>query len=227
MTDSANNKREVPGGAPTVPVGVVGTPSGAKHYIGRWIFRYRWSIYMAVFIMMAIPLKWWAVFSWMTETEHWSTWVVGGIVTFIGAAIRIYAAFYIGWKGKERILTTDGPYRYTRNPLYWGNIIGFAGAAILFKLLWYIPIAVGVIWLLHHILITWYEETRMREKYGAAYKAYCKTTPRWGPKLSGFAKAEASKEPFPWSKVYKAEMGTIGGFIGAVLVAVVKELYFK
>lgn len=166
------------------------------------------------------------------ETQHWLTWPVGGLLTFFGAFIRIYSAFYIGWKGKpddplKRTLTTDGPYRYTRNPLYWGNIIGFAGAAILFKLLWYIPIAAGIIFLLHHFLITWYEEHRMREKYGQPYDDYCKLVPRWGPKLSGLPPHDTTKTPFPWTKVFMAELGTIGGFLGAVVVAIIKHLYLK
>lgn len=163
------------------------------------------------------------------ETRHWLIWPIGGFLVFLGSWTRVYAARYIGWKGKpedplKRVLTTDGPYRVTRNPLYWGNIIGFGGAAVMFGLLWYIPIAVGIIFLLHHLLITWYEENRMREKYGAVYEEYCKTVPRWGPKLSGATPHEIRPE-FPWGRVLLAELGTLAGFFGTIALALVKEFY--
>jgi protein-S-isoprenylcysteine O-methyltransferase Ste14 len=197
-----------------------------KYKIGRMIFRYRWIIYIAVFAVMALAPRSWE------NTQDWLTcFIIGALLAFMGAGIRIYSAFYIGWKGKpddplKRVLTTDGPYRYTRNPLYWGNILGFAGAAVMFKLLWYVPIAAGVIFLLHHLLITWYEEFRMRAKYGQAYEDYCQKVPRWGPKLFNLAPHDTTKVPFPMVRVFMAELGTIGGFLGSILVAIVKHLYF-
>lgn len=198
------------------------------YYIGRFIFQYRWILYIATFVPMLF--RWdGTILPWMTETEHWLTWVIGSVLVFLGAFIRILSAFYIGWKGApddplKRKLTTSGPYQYTRNPLYWGNIIGFAGAAIVFKMLWYIPVAVGVIFLLHHLLITMYEENRMREKYGAEYEEYCKSVPRWGPKLAPAASME-NRQPFPWTRVFMAELGTIAGFAGTIGLALVKEFY--
>ncbi|MBI5778468.1 MAG: isoprenylcysteine carboxylmethyltransferase family protein [Planctomycetes bacterium] len=191
------------------------------YYIGRFIFRWRWILYIATFVPMVF-IKW-------HETRHWLIWPIGGFLVFLGSWTRVYAARYIGWKAKpedpmKRILTTDGPYRITRNPLYWGNIIGFGGSAVMFGLLWYIPIAVGVIFLLHHLLITWYEENRMREKYGAEYEEYCKKVPRWGPKLSGATPHEIRPE-FPWGRVLLAELGTLAGFFGTIILALVKEFY--
>jgi protein-S-isoprenylcysteine O-methyltransferase Ste14 len=189
-----------------------------KYFVGRFLFRYRWIIYIAVFVPMVL-IHW-------HETIHWSTWLAGYVLLFFGAMIRIYSAFYIGWKGKpddplKRTLTTCGPYQYSRNPLYWGNILGFSGAALLFRLVWYVPIAAFVIFLIHHFLIIWYEEERMREKYGVAYESYTKLVPRWGPKLFGPVPCEP-RQPFPWIRVFMAELGTIGGFVGTIILALVK-----
>ncbi|MDI6732608.1 MAG: isoprenylcysteine carboxylmethyltransferase family protein [Planctomycetota bacterium] len=192
--------------------------------VGRWLFRYRWLFYLVVFVPMAL-IRW-------NEIRHFTTWPVGIFLVFIGSSIRIYSAFYIGWKGRpddplKRTFTTSGPYRYTRNPLYWGNIIGFAGAAVLFKLLWYIPIAVSTIFLLHHLLIVWYEEERMREKYGESYEHYCKTVPRWGPKLSHLVPVGEDRQPFPILRVFLSELGTIAGLVGTIITALLKELYLS
>ncbi len=195
----------------------------STYFTGRFIFRYRWLVYLAVFVPMVF-IRW-------HQTNHWLTWLIGGLLILTGAIIRLYAAFYIGWKGTpddplKRKLTTSGPYRFTRNPLYWGNIVGFAGAAVIFKLFWYVPISAGVIFLLHHLLIVWYEEHRMREKYTDEYQEYCKQVPRWGPRLfPTIPLVSGIRQPFPLSRVLLAELGTIAGFIGTLIIAVLKEFY--
>ncbi|MBI4712518.1 MAG: isoprenylcysteine carboxylmethyltransferase family protein [Planctomycetes bacterium] len=202
-----------------------------KYYIGRFLVRYRWAFYIIVFLPMVLlkppadcPINAYC---------PWLGWVIGGLLVFIGCGIRIYAARYIGWKGKpgdplKRQLATGGPYKYTRNPLYWGNIIGFGGAAIVFRVFWYAPVSAFAIFLLHHILITWYEEKRMLEKCGQEYEDFKKTTPRWGPKLfhkkTEGAVDEGEPLIFPWGRVLMAELGTIGGFVGVFVVAIIKEV---
>jgi len=46
------------------------------------------------------------------------TIVLGGMIGLLGLVIRAYAA---GFLHKQEILTTTGPYAYTRNPLYFGS----------------------------------------------------------------------------------------------------------
>lgn len=205
-----------------------------KYYIGRFLFRYRWFFYLVIFLPMAV-LRDHITADWLAWMEqYYLTWIIGGILLAKGCGIRIYAARYIGWKGQpgdplKRQLATEGPYRFTRNPLYWGNIIGFGGAAFLLKLLWYVPVAIFAIFILHHLLITWYEEKRMNEKSGADYQAYYQRTPRWGPKLSALFTRSDAKDitRFPWGRVLMAELGTIGGFAGALAVALIKEFIVK
>src|SRR5215472_9921017 len=54
--------------------------------------------------------------------------LAGGLVAALGLGLRAYAA---GCLDKNRELSTGGPYRYTRNPLYLGSALvalGFAWA---------------------------------------------------------------------------------------------------
>ena len=44
----------------------------------------------------------------------------GALIALLGLSIRIWAC---GILRKEKELTTSGPYRYTRNPLYFGSMI--------------------------------------------------------------------------------------------------------
>src|SRR4030042_1017622 len=64
---------------------------------------------------------------------HWSRCIVGALLFIIGLGIDIWgtrtltAQQSLGEKGK---ITTDGPYRYTRNPQYVGFILLFAGIVL-------------------------------------------------------------------------------------------------
>ena len=62
--------------------------------------------------------------------------VLGILLIVNGEMIRINAVRYAGGATRTRnvgapSLCTSGPYSYTRNPLYWGNIIIYAGVAFL------------------------------------------------------------------------------------------------
>ena len=59
----------------------------------------------------------------------WHVWSIGLTVAAAGEAVRIWAAGHID-KGRE--ITTSGPYRFLRHPLYTGSAligVGFACAA--------------------------------------------------------------------------------------------------
>src|SRR5215208_4871773 len=63
---------------------------------------------------------------WLSDPTARSL-AIGGVVAAIGEAIRIWAAGHLE-KGRE--VTTSGPYRLTRHPLYAGSTIIGAGLAI-------------------------------------------------------------------------------------------------
>mgnify|MGYP001473870341 FL=1 len=62
--------------------------------------------------------------------------ILGILLIAIGEIIRINAVRYAGGATRTRnvgapSLCTSGLYSHTRNPLYWGNIIIYAGVAFL------------------------------------------------------------------------------------------------
>src|SRR4051794_32844619 len=61
------------------------------------------------------------------------TLIVGGVVAFIGVAIRGWASGHIR---KAERLATSGPYAYTRNPLYLGSFVLGAGFTIAAAVWW-------------------------------------------------------------------------------------------
>jgi protein-S-isoprenylcysteine O-methyltransferase Ste14 len=81
-----------------------------------------------------------------------------------------------------RELVVAGLYRYVRNPIY------IAATAILVGWALWSPslpiLLMPVICFAASILfVLFYEEPLLRKKFGSAYEQYCKSVPRWIPKL--------------------------------------------
>ena len=75
-------------------------------------------------------------------------------------------------------LATEGPYRYTRNPIYLSHLVLYAGTALLVNgaapLLLLPLVAIGLHW-----AVVRPEEQYLQRKFGHAYTLYCQRVPRW------------------------------------------------
>ncbi len=103
----------------------------------------------------------------------------------IGAAILMWAFLHFKKKHAEihtfrqpRSLITDGPFRFSRNPMY----LGFT--ALLLAAAFYVNTWCALLAPLAFLLTAkfWYvphEEHRMRASFGAAYDDYAWKTRRW------------------------------------------------
>ena len=94
--------------------------------------------------------------------------IAGAAVALAGEAVRIWAAGHLD-KGRE--VTTSGPYRFSRHPLYLGSTLigvglGYASASVV--------VAVMVIAYLGITLTAAVrtEEAHLTDKFGGAYPAY-------------------------------------------------------
>ncbi len=75
-------------------------------------------------------------------------------------------------------LVTDGPYRFTRNPMYLGMTVLQFGLALTFSLDWALFGAL-IVWALLHYGVVLREEAYLTELFGAPYEDLLKTTRRW------------------------------------------------
>lgn len=114
-------------------------------------------------------------------------WTGIGLIVFCILG-RTWASIYIGGR-KVRSLVRAGPYSVSRNPLYVFSVIGAAGAgaqmgsAIL-------ALAAGLIALLIFYAVVLKEEAALRDRFGAAYREYLATVPRFVPDWSLWQDAE-------------------------------------
>lgn len=116
--------------------------------------------------------------AWLARPTPRSLLLGVGLIA-AGVALRIWAAGHVE---KSREVTSSGPYRFTRHPLYLGSTllgIGFAVAAN------HLLLGVAVVAYLAATLgaAIRAEEAHLREKFGAAYDAYAAGTPRFVPRL--------------------------------------------
>lgn len=108
-----------------------------------------------------------AVALWLAQPTRRSI-AAGAAVAAIGELVRIWAAGHLE-KGRE--VTTSGPYRFTRHPLYLGSTVIGIGLAIAAA---NVPVAV-VIGAYLAITLTAAirtEEAHLTHKFGAAYPEY-------------------------------------------------------
>lgn len=104
---------------------------------------------------------------WLSRPTH-QTLLIGAIIAVLGEAMRIWAAGHLE-KGRE--VTTSGPYRFTRHPLYLGStIIGVGLAVASASVIVAVLVALYLVVTLGAAIAT--EEAHLTEKFGAAYPAY-------------------------------------------------------
>ena len=75
-------------------------------------------------------------------------------------------------------LVTDGWFRWSRNPMYLGIILALAGAALLLSSPLALLTAPAYGWWVRRRFIA-REERLLEERFGDAYRAYCRRTRRW------------------------------------------------
>jgi len=116
--------------------------------------------------------------------------VVGILVGGAGGALALWCilAFAIIGKGTPapfdppRHLVVAGPYRFVRNPMYFGAGLALAGAAIFYgslPLLGY----VGLFLVATHSFVVLYEEPTLMRLFGEQYRAYQMRVRRWLPRF--------------------------------------------
>jgi len=85
-----------------------------------------------------------------------------------------------------RHLVTTGLFRHTRNPIMAAELaVIWAEAIYLASLgttLYALLISVAA-----HLLVVHVEEPELRERFGQSYEDYCRSVPRWLPRLLGEA----------------------------------------
>ena len=131
----------------------------------------------------------------------WNSWSAGLAVAVIGEGIRVWAA---GHLEKSREVTTSGPYRWTRHPLYVGSSILALGIVIAARS--YVLGALAVLYIGTTIPAAIHsEEAFLRRTFGDSYDRYARAEHADVARRFSVERAVRNKE-------YRAVLGTVVGF---------------
>jgi len=136
---------------------------------------------------------------------------VGIGVAGIGECIRLWASSHLV---KNETLATDGPYAWTRNPLYFGSLwlgLGFALATGR----WFLIAVVGALFVLVYLPVMRREALRLSQAFPGAYAGYRDSVPLFWPRFpSGKSPGSGS-----WGRVVSnREHWTVLGYVVVALL---------
>jgi protein-S-isoprenylcysteine O-methyltransferase Ste14 len=166
-------------------------------------------------VRIGYPLS--VVVLWLSRPTPRSI-LIGAAIGLVGLSIRAYAAGYLH---KQEILTTVGPYAYTRNPLYFGSSILTLGAAVAMDSRWSAALLL-IYFALVYSFVMRREEIELRGKHGAAFDAYAKGVPLFFPRVTASSPSGSVGGTFSWRQYKKNhEQQAALGFVLLLVVLVI------
>jgi protein-S-isoprenylcysteine O-methyltransferase Ste14 len=139
--------------------------------------------------------------------------LIGFLVALAGQVVRAgtIGLVYIIRGGKNRQvyakdLVTEGVFAHSRNPMYVGNLLILSGMAITSNCWTTVLVAIPVTAFIYRAIVA-AEENYLRGRFGPAFDDYCRSVPRFLPKLSGIGETFASMQ-YRWRRVLVKEYGT-------------------
>jgi protein-S-isoprenylcysteine O-methyltransferase Ste14 len=175
-------------------------------------------------VLMA-PLFLTMVLCFWNECEiHAIQFSLGPLFFTAGLALRIWSQMHLGYRlAVRKVLTTTGPYTFTRNPIYIANMLILMGICVLSELLWFLPILLVTCAVIYSMVVR-YEEAHLLQKYGLAYASYLNRVPRWVPHLLYERSPEtAPVRRFFWPSV-RVELYNLLWFAIPVAKEIISEL---
>ncbi len=144
---------------------------------GSWQYRLTWACFYLVFALNAalLILDW---NSWLFENNL--RLIVGIPLALIGALLVSWGVATLGARNSSGLkggFVSSGPYRFTRNPQYLGDMILFVGLSVIANSLY--------LWITHVLLIIVFavvplaEETWLEDQYGEPYIKYKRASSRF------------------------------------------------
>jgi protein-S-isoprenylcysteine O-methyltransferase Ste14 len=131
----------------------------------------------------------------------WPSWLAGFVVACAGEAIRVWAA---GHLEKSREVTTSGPYRWMRHPLYVGSSVLAAGVVIASRS-WVLAVLAAIYMGSTITAAIRSEEAYLRGAFGDSYDRYAQAAGPLGERRFSMERALRNKE-------YRAVSGVVAGF---------------
>ena len=134
---------------------------------------------LALGLQQVVPLPWpggaWAAVLAMAGVFLAAAGIALDLATML--AFRRHRTTVLPNRGATRLIT-DGPFRFSRNPIYVGNTLLVAGAGLAFGIAWLVPAALAAAFATRKLAIE-REERHLALRFGQDWTTYAARTPRW------------------------------------------------
>ena len=151
-----------------------------------------------------------------------SLFLIASVVVATGAMIRTWGAAYLhadvvhDSSLRSERLVADGPFRYSRNPIYFGSLVAVFGAGLLFSRTgWILQTVIAVVFCYRLIFR---EERELFRGQGEGFAAYCRAVPRLLPSLRPRVAASGARPH--WRKTFAGQTPWWGIVIAEIAYAV-------
>ena len=115
------------------------------------------------------------------DWTRWAGWglIDGGLLLMFLAVLQMARQrTTVNPYGTPAKLLEEGPFRFSRNPIYLADTLIYAGIALLLASLWPWLLLPALILVMNRTVIR-HEEALLTELFGDAYRAYRKRVRRW------------------------------------------------
>jgi len=161
------------------------------------------------------------------------TIITGFLILLFGESIRIWSVSYAGSETRTTSgvggsnLVTQGPYAIIRNPLYWGNIMMYAGIGIMSNALFPFLLILAVIYFtFQYYLIIFNEEGYLRITYKENFETYCNHIHRFFPYPKTLPVEIKSNLKFDLKDGLKSEKRSIQAAVIISIIILLKFIFF-
>ena len=118
------------------------------------------------------------------STAAWPR-IAGGVLAVANIIVGLWALKTMRRSGTHvspakpsLVIVMDGPFRFTRNPLYLTGALVYLGLTLAFNIVWPLVLFLPMALLLHWGIVL-REERYLESKFGAAYLGYKARVRRW------------------------------------------------
>jgi protein-S-isoprenylcysteine O-methyltransferase Ste14 len=165
-----------------------------------------------------------------TDSDYRWTFAVASLFAVLAALVRTWGTAYlnpevmVGGSVHTSRLVADGPYRYVRNPLYFGNILLAIGFGSMASRLGCAILIVGMLGFVYRLILR--EEAGLAANQGDGYRAYCAAVPRLLQALRPQAPSGNGRPNWPDGFLGEAFMWVMAASLVAFTITLKQAIFF-
>ncbi|MGB6942964.1 MAG: isoprenylcysteine carboxylmethyltransferase family protein [Bryobacteraceae bacterium] len=170
-----------------------------------------------------------ALANWLAAALRLDTNFIARLLFGCAAVLLVFAAIIRTWASsylranvvyaaevKTESLVADGPYRHTRNPLYFANVFLALGLGAMMSRTGFFVAILAMLAFCYRLIFR--EEAELQANQGDAYERYRRAVPRLWPTLA--PRVAPSGRQADWIAGFKAEFWYWGSAVAVAVYAV-------